>query len=118
MAGAPPGLGVSFVECPFGDVGQAQECYSKMVSGLMRMKQIEGAVVSDSMNAEKYIMELAKTTHSVFMAVGAMFQQENLRTSAALDRSTRTSKREPYKERGIMEYKVMMNLKPVNGDKS
>ena len=84
MAGGLPRLGVSFVECPFGDVGQAQECYTKMVNGLTKIKEIEGAVLADSMNTDKYIMELAKCTHNVFMAVGTMFQQETLKTSAAV----------------------------------
>ena len=117
-SGSPPGLGASFVECPSRDAGTAHDCYNRMANGLARINEIQGAVAGYAMNVDKYVMELSKTTRGILMAVGSMFQQESMRTTAPIREGAGAHKKESCKERGVMEYKVIMNLTPVNGDKS
>ena len=43
------------------------------------MKEISETVVSDQLNKEKYVKELADVVREWFMASGSMFEQEHLR---------------------------------------
>ncbi len=86
---------------------------------MKRLEDIENDVEADSINMEKYVKELSKVCWDMFRATGAMFEQENLRFidmfaaagSGGNEASHRFNKR-------IMEHKVIMNLRMVNGDKS
>ena len=51
-AGVPPGLVGGF-----GDVGEAEFCFSKMAAGMARLQEIEQNVEHDAVNSEKYIRE-------------------------------------------------------------
>ena len=106
----------------FGDVGQARQNFQRMSSGMNRLKEImDQAADDDLVNLEMWVKELAKTVHSMFLSTGSMFVQETLRTEAAISRiRTRGyggGGERPWIPKGIMEHRVMTNLKAVNGDK-
>ncbi len=50
-----------------------------MIDGLRTVKEIENSVASDSINVEKYALEVTKVSEDGCKAVGRMFQQERLR---------------------------------------
>ena len=103
----------------FGEVGDSGVCFDRVVKGLKRLKEIEDNVEADSMNTEKYVKELAKVMHEITGAYGRLFEQENLRMMpvivAGMSGSSYTGE---SKVKGVMEYKVVTNLKAVSGDKS
>ena len=106
----------------FGDVGQARQNFQRMSAGMNRLKDImEQAEDDDLVNLETWVKELAKTVHSMFMSTGSMFVQEALRTEAAISRSRASGYGggggDKWTTKGIMEHRVMTNLKAVNGDK-
>ena len=75
-----------------------------------RTKEIEANMDGDSINVEKYVAELTRVTHQSLMAVGAMLQEESVRTLTHISNSGGGAagavgeghKREP---KGVMEYK-------------
>ena len=103
----------------FGEVGDSGVCFDRVVKGLKRLKEIEENVEADSMNTEKYVKELAKVMHEITGAYGRLFEQENLRMMPLMFAGVSGSNyKGGFKDRGVMEYKVITNLKAVNGDKS
>ena len=108
-------------EKDFGDIGEAQLNFHRISQGMVRFKEImEKAEDDDLIHLETWVKELAKVVHLMFMSTGAMFVQENLRTSAAISNSGaggHGGSGEYRHPKGIMEHRVMTNLKAVNGDK-
>ena len=110
----PPGLG------GFGsDVGESQECYQNLAFALGRLSEIRDNVESDMLLTETYVKELASMVIKITKAIGRMFEQEPLRFMAmhAASGGSKTGGHEKY-QKGIMEHRVIQNLKNVNGDKS
>ncbi len=88
-----------------------------------RLKQIESHVEADGINVEKYTKEMANVCWDMFRAVGAMFEQEHLRTINLLSSyNTGATGGKAGKganwSKGIMEHRVIQNMKAVNGDKA
>ena len=101
---------------PFGNVGAANDHYKSMREAATLMKQIEEQASND---AEIYATEIAKVTRTLIHAVGGMFQEETMRTGAQIAASGATrNSGAAGSTKGIMEYKVIMNLEAVNGDKT
>ena len=111
---AEPGLGAAAY--PFGNTGAANDYYMSMKEAASLMKQIEDQAATD---AEIYVSEMARVTRMAFNAMGGMFREETIRTMVhiAVSGATRAA---GYTggTKGIMEYKVIANLKAVGGDKT
>ncbi len=115
--GSPPGLGGG--AGGFGDVCQAAN-FQEMDRGMKRLKVIDTHVEADAINVEKYVKELSKVCWDMFRATGAMFEQEHLRfinIFAATGGGGSEGGATKF-TRGLMEHKVITNLRCVNGDKS
>ncbi len=86
-----------------------------MVAGMARLQEIEQNVEHASVNSEKYIKELPKVGWEMFRAEGAMFEQEHMRfmnmSIAPGSGGTGGGHRHP---KGIMEHKVIQNLRALN----
>ena len=114
-AGNPPGLG-GFG----GDVGESQECYESLGFALKRLSEIRDNVETDSLNIESYVKELAAMVIKITKSMGRMFEHEPLRFMSMYTASGGGKSgggHEKY-NKGIMEHRVIQNLKNVNGDKS
>ncbi len=123
MSGGPPGLGGSNdggVGGGFGHVGEAGACYAKMAQVLHRAGEIRDNVEVVSINVEKYVKEIATLMVDLTKASGRMFQQEHLRmvnmVSAINPGGSGGTGGNRFTAKGIMEQKVIMNLRMVNGD--
>ncbi len=81
MVSGPPGLGQGTIGGynGFEDVGDARTCFSRMVRGLARIKEIAEHVESDQLGVEKCVKEFAEVSVEMIKAVGAVFEQEPLR---------------------------------------
>ena len=105
----------------FGDVGQARQNFLRMSAGMHRLKEISDNVEADQLNIEKYVKELTDAVQEMFISRGSMFVQEALRTEAAISRSRASGYGvgggDKWIQKGIMEHRVMTNLKAVNGEK-
>ena len=106
----------------FGDIGEARQNFQRMSQGMIRLKEImEKAEDDDLIHLETWVKELSKVVHSMFLSTGSMFVQETLCTEAAISRRTASGYgvggERPWVPKGIMEHRVMTNLKAVNGDK-
>ena len=112
--GVPPGLG----EGGFGDVGEAAVCFQTMAKTMKRLWEIRGNVEADSINVEKYVKEQSVVTMDLTKACGRMFEQEHLRFIAMFSATRNNGGGGGGFHRGVMEHKVIMNLRAVNGDKS
>ncbi len=116
--GSPPGLGGG-VGRGFGDVGQAPVNYQEMVKGMKRFKDIENNVETGSFKMEKYVKELPKVCWDILRATGAMFEQEHLNFINMFAATGSGGSRGGHRfNTGIMEHKVINNLRCVSGDKS
>ncbi len=113
-SGDPTGLG-GFG----GDVGESQECYEKLAFALRRLSEIIDNVESDSLNTEGYVKELESMVIKVTKSIGRMFEQEPLRFMAMHTAASggMSGGHKTY-NKGVMEHRVIQNLKNVNGDKS
>ena len=106
-------------EHPSGTIGEADVSHRRMVAGVNRLRQIEDSVIRDSMNSENYSQETSKVTREIAMDIGAMFQEERLGITTAIAEYGGLSSGEKSagaKQKGVMEYKAITNLKPVNGE--
>ncbi len=56
-----------------------------LVSGMKKLKEIEGRVYGDSINVESYVKEDVTTIHDMFIATGRMLEQEHLITNDCHD---------------------------------
>jgi hypothetical protein len=103
----------------FGGVGEAVQCYQAMSRVLRRLGEIRDHVEADGINVEQYVKEIAVTVMELTKATGRMFEQEHLRfINMATSINPRTfGGGSSGVTRGIMEHKVIQNLKAVNGDK-
>ena len=87
---------------------------------LQRAGEIKDNVEADSINVEKYVRELAAVVIDLTKASGKMFEQEHLRMInmvSAINTGGSGATGGPRFNRGIMEHKVIQNLRAVNGDK-
>ncbi len=121
--GAPPGLrGTNGGGGGFGHVREAGVCYATMAKVLQRAGAVRGNVEMNSINVEKYIKEIATLVIGLTKASGRMLEQEHLRmismVSAINSRSSGGSGGNSFIAKRIMEHKVIMNLRMVNGDTS
>ncbi len=91
-----------------------------MVVGMERSTEIKDHVESNVMNAEKYIKELAAGCKDMFRATGTIFEQEHVRFISMVTAvgGPGAGGGGPRYTKGIMEHKVIQNLKAVNGDMS
>ena len=110
--GVPPGLG------GFGEVGEARMNFHKMVKGMSRLKEIVDNVEGDQLNTEKYVKELGAVCMEMFRATGAMFEQEHLRFINMFSATRSSGGGGGGFHKGVMEHKVIVNLRAVNGGKS
>ena len=105
----------------FGDVGEARSNFNRMSQGMVRLKEIMDKVEDDDLNhLETWVKELATVVHAMFMSTGAMFVQEGLRTTMTISNSGAGGHgggASHHHPKGIMEHRVINNLKAVNGDK-
>ena len=112
-APVPPGLGAR----GFGDVGQTCLNFNKMVAGMNSLKEISDRVDGDHLNVDTYVKELTDLKTEMFRAVGAMFEQEHVRFVSmitAAGSKVGVSGSHPRYMKGIMEHRVLQNLKAVN----
>ena len=117
-SGSPPGLGGG-VGGGFGDVGEAAFNYQEMVKGMKRFNDIENNVETDPINMEKYVKELSKVCWDMFRATGAMLEREHLRFINMFTEAGSGGNGGGHRfNKGIMEHKVINNLRCVSGDKS
>ena len=110
---AEPGFATSY---PFGNVGAARENYNKMKEAAATLRQIEEKATAE---LDLCSAEMARVMRALIHAIGGMFQDETMRTAVQIAASGggRTSGATGSGE-GIMEHKVVANLKAVNGDKT
>ena len=100
----------------FGNVGAASDHYNKMKETASAVRQIKEQATND---ADIYASEIAKVMRVLIHAVGGMLQEETMRTAAQIAASGATrNSGAAGSTKGIMEYKVIMNLKAANGDKT
>ena len=89
---------------------------------MKRLAEIRDNVGMDSINVEKYVKELTNTMFDMTEATGRMFEQEHRRminmVTAINPRGLGGRGCTRFTARGIMEHKVIMNLRMVSGDKS
>ncbi len=83
---------------------------------MKRLKDIENHVEADAIDAEKYEKELPKACWDIFRATGAMKHLRFINTLTAAGSGGKGGGQRFNK--GIMEHKVIINLRCVNGDKS
>ncbi len=98
-------------------MGKATVCFQTMAKTMRRLGEIRD---NDSINVERYRKELAVVTVDFTKACGRMFEQENFRYIAMFS-ATRISGGVGGGggfHRGIMQHKVITNLRADNGDKS
>ncbi len=112
----PPGLG------GFGDVGEARLCFNKLAAGMERWRQVEDTIEHDTINAEKYIKELAVVVKEMLRATDAMFEQEhrrfiNMYMTASMQGGRASGGVHTRPAKPNMEHKVVQNLPAVNGCK-
>ena len=90
-----------------------------MAFALGRLSEIRDNVETDMLMTEKYVKELATMLIKITKAIGRMFEQEPLRFMAmhAASGGSKTGGHEKY-TKGVMEHRVIQNLRNVNGDKS
>ncbi len=104
-----------------GDVGQAAVNYQGMVKGMWKLKDLEAHAEVDAINIERYLRDLSKVCWDMFRATGAMSEQEHLRLismiTAAGQNGGGKGGTHGY-SKGIMEHKVVQNLRAVKGDNS
>ncbi len=112
----------------FGDVGDANVCFQRMAKAIERMGEIRDNMVADSIDVEKYVKELAVVSTDRTKACGRIFEQEHL-SFISMFSAPRTNGRGGGGGgegggggggflRCIIEHKVIMYPKAVNGDKS
>ncbi len=93
-----------------------------MARVMKRLPEIWDNVEIDSINVEKYVTELTGTMIEMTKAAGRMFKQEHLRMinmATAINPGGLGGKGgKGFTTRGIVEHKVITNLRCVNGDKS
>ncbi len=89
------------------------------MKGMKRLKDIESNAETDSINMERYVEELSKVGWDMFRATGAIFEQEPLMfiSMFAATGSGGNGGRHMF-NKGIIEHKVINNLRCVRGDKS
>ena len=80
--------------------------------------ELRGNVEADSINVEKYVKELSVVTMYLTKACGRMFEQEHLRFIAMFSATRNSGGGGGGFYKGVMEHKIIMNLRAVNGDKS
>ena len=107
MAGAVTG---------FGALGDAGECYNVWARGMNTLESIKDSVASDSVNTERYVEELTKSIMEMMHVLGKMMEQEQMSTVHMITTMSRSGESQ-IARRGIMEYRVINNLRAVNGDK-
>ncbi len=87
--------------------------------GHERLKDNENNVETDSINMEKYSKELSKVCWDMFRTTGAMLEQEQLRFINLFAATGNEGNARGHRvNKGIMEHKVINNLRCVSGDKS
>ena len=114
---AEPGLGET--EHPFGNVGGANDNYLKLRDVVSTLKIIEEKAAED---LDQWSSELAKTMRAAIHAIGGMFKEETMRTAVQIaaaggGRAIGVTGAK-WSTKGIMEYKVITNMKPMNGDET
>ncbi len=67
---------------------------------------------------EKYVKELSVVTMDLTKACGRMFEQEHLRFISMFSATRSSGGGGGGFHKGVMEHKVITNLRAVNGDKS
>ena len=91
-----------------------------MARVLQRAGEVRDNVEVGSINVEKYVKELANLMADLTKAAGRMFEQEHLRMInmvSAINVGGLGSGGGPRFNKGIMEHRVVQNLRAVNGDK-
>ncbi len=68
----------------FADVGDHKLCQERFASGMKKLKEIEGGVIADRMNVERYVKETASTIHEMFTAIGHTIEQKHVRVIAMI----------------------------------
>ncbi len=90
-----------------------------MAKTIKRLGEIRDNVEANGINVEKYVKELAVVTMDLTEACGSKFKQEHFRFIAMFLTTRNNGGRGGggfYRD--VMEYKGIMNLRAVHGDKS
>ena len=108
----PPGLGSG--------VGEMSSRLMDILAGVKQLAKIEAEVETDVGNLEACIKESATTCRKLFHIIGKTMEQEPLRFMSmfAASGAGGTGNAQRRFTKSIMEYKVIQNLRAVNGDKS
>ncbi len=95
-----------------------------MFQGLGRLDQVINHVEHDATNVEKYVKRMAAINMGTFRASGARFELEHLKflsmfAATGFNESSRAAlgATGAWLQKGIIEHKVIQNLKDVKGDK-
>ncbi len=92
-----------------------------MVRVLIRAREVRDKVEADSINVEKNVTEIATLMADLTKATRNMFEQENLRMTNMVSAINTGGAGGPGGirfTRGVMERKVITDLRCVNQDKS
>ncbi len=86
-----------------------------------RLRLIKENIENDQLHIEKYVKELTTVCEDVFRATGAMLEQEHLRfinMFVATGTGGGAGGGGAKFAKGVMEHRVIQNLKAANGDTS
>ncbi len=112
--GVLPGLG----EGGFGDVGEAAVCFQPMAKTMKRLGEIRDNAEADSINVERYVKELSLLTMDRTRPCGIMFEHKHIRFIAMFSTTKNSGGGGGGFHRGVMEHRVIMNLRAAVAPKS
>ncbi len=85
----------------------------------LRAGEVRGIIEADSINVEKYVMEIATLLSDLTKAIGKMFEEEHLRMInmvTSMHTGGLGGAGGPRLTGGIIEHKAIQNLRAVNRD--
>ncbi len=122
-SGGPPGFGGSTAgggSIPysgFGLVGTATRCFAQLARVYLRAGEVPDVVENDSLNMQRDVKEIASLLAAAVEATGKMFKEEHMRMIKMMTSihpgGVGGGHRIP---KGIMEHRVIQNLRAVSGD--